>query len=333
MNDSPAVSILVPIYKVEKYLARCIDSVLAQDFTDWELILVDDGSPDRCPEICDEYAQKDERIRVVHKENGGLPSARLAGFKEARGKYVAFLDADDYLLPDALTTLYNAISKGYDMVRSKVHRVAENGMEWDEQYEEEWGEMTGHVMYQQALVSKGTSPYLHSAIYRASLFTEDVFQNLVRNSITVGEDWITNFGISAKVERLLTIDKPTFAYALNGESMINSYVRGEEYQKRISMATHPYWQNIDQCIKELAEKYSVVSKINRFFVPELPFSFENYHAVKKLLPSLPGEIKRAVSAKRLYFINCLPAYYCYTRLFCLATFIVNQKCRKRKILK
>lgn len=328
----PQISILVPIYKVEKYLSRCIESVLAQDFADWELILVDDGSPDRCPEICDEYARKDERIRVVHKENGGLVSARLAGFQESRGGYLVFLDADDYLLPAALATLYNAISEGYDMVRSRVHRVAENGMEWDESYSMGHGEMTSHENFQKALVLNEVAPYLHSAIYKASLFNEEVFQNLVRNRISVGEDWITNFCISANVERLLNMDKPTYVYALNGESMINSFVKGEGYQKRISMATYPYWKNVDSGIKELVDKYSVVSKINRLFIPELPFSFDNYFAVKKQLPSLPLKVKQTISAKRLYFFNCLPIYYCYTRLFCLATFIVKQKCKRRRIL-
>ena len=101
--NSPLISVLVPVYKVEAYLQRCIDSVLAQDFMDWEMILVDDGSPDRCPEICDEAAKKDVRIRVVHKENGGLLSARKAGVQIARGDYFVFWDSDDshaIFLPD-----------------------------------------------------------------------------------------------------------------------------------------------------------------------------------------------------------------------------------------
>ena len=105
--ENPKVSILVPIYNVEKYLPRCIESVLSQDFKAYELILVDDGSPDQCPQICDEYAKKDSRIKVVHKRNGGLVSARLAGFMEARGEYVMHVDSDDYLLPSAISTLYN----------------------------------------------------------------------------------------------------------------------------------------------------------------------------------------------------------------------------------
>ena len=95
----PLVSIIVPVYRVEPYLHRCVDSILAQTFTDFELILVDDGSPDNCGAICDEYAQKDLRVRVVHKENGGLASARNAGLDVAVGSYILFADSDDYVSP------------------------------------------------------------------------------------------------------------------------------------------------------------------------------------------------------------------------------------------
>ena len=89
-------SVVIPIYNVEKYLRQCVDSVLIQDFKDYELILVDDGSPDRCPAICDEYAARDERVVVIHKPNGGLSDARNAGILRARGEYLCFLDSDDY---------------------------------------------------------------------------------------------------------------------------------------------------------------------------------------------------------------------------------------------
>ncbi len=89
-------SIIVPIYNVEKYLKECVDSILTQTFTDYEIILVDDGSPDNCPLICDEYVKKDTRIRVVHKANGGLSDARNAGLEIATGKYIIFIDSDDF---------------------------------------------------------------------------------------------------------------------------------------------------------------------------------------------------------------------------------------------
>lgn len=92
----PLISVIIPIYNVEKYLNKCVDSVLSQSFQDIEVILVDDGSPDQCPKICDEYEQKDKRVKVIHKENGGLSDARNAGIKLAVGKFVMFLDSDDF---------------------------------------------------------------------------------------------------------------------------------------------------------------------------------------------------------------------------------------------
>lgn len=103
------ISIIIPVYKVEKYLSRCVDSVLAQTYRNIEIILVDDGSPDKCPEICDEYAQRDGRITVIHKENGGLSDARNVGIEAARGAYVGFVDSDDYIHPDMYKELYGAL--------------------------------------------------------------------------------------------------------------------------------------------------------------------------------------------------------------------------------
>lgn len=102
----PAVSVIVPVYKAEKYLEKCVDSILSQSFSDFELILVDDGSPDNCPAMCDEWAAKDSRIRVVHKENGGVSSARNTGLDRAAGAYVLFVDSDDYVHPDFIRRLY-----------------------------------------------------------------------------------------------------------------------------------------------------------------------------------------------------------------------------------
>lgn len=91
------ISVIVPVYKAEKVIARCIESVIAQEYQDWELILVDDGSPDRSGEICDEYAKKDARIRVIHQKNAGASAARNHGMDEAKGEYICFIDADDYV--------------------------------------------------------------------------------------------------------------------------------------------------------------------------------------------------------------------------------------------
>lgn len=105
------VSIIVPVYKTEKYLEKCISSIVAQTYTDLEIILVDDGSPDQCPQLCDAWAAKDSRIRVIHKENGGLCSARNAGMEIMTGEYFMFADSDDWLEPDMIAALYTMITK------------------------------------------------------------------------------------------------------------------------------------------------------------------------------------------------------------------------------
>ena len=121
-------SVIVPIYKIEKYLPRCIDSVLAQSFDDYELILVDDGSPDHCPEICDAYAQKDARIKVIHKLNGGLVSARQAGITQAVGDYVFHLDGDDAICDDALESAYQIIREMHPDIVSFSYRRCIDGV-------------------------------------------------------------------------------------------------------------------------------------------------------------------------------------------------------------
>lgn len=107
----PQISVIVPVYKVEPYLSRCIDSILSQTFTDFELILVDDGSPDNCGKICDEYAEKDSRILVIHQENQGQAAARNNAVSIAKGEWIHFVDSDDLIHPQMLEILYSAVDE------------------------------------------------------------------------------------------------------------------------------------------------------------------------------------------------------------------------------
>ena len=111
MNRKPEISVIVPMYKVEKYINRCIDSILCQTYSDFELLLVDDGSPDSCYEIGLAYSKKDERVRIFHKENGGLSDARNFGTARANGKYITFIDSDDYVSSDYLATLIGMLNE------------------------------------------------------------------------------------------------------------------------------------------------------------------------------------------------------------------------------
>lgn len=121
------ISVIVPIYKVEKYLERCIRSIVTQTYENIEIILVDDGSPDNCPKLCDEWADKDSRIQVIHKPNGGLSDARNAGLKIATGVYVAFIDSDDYIHPQFIESLYFIMKQQCaDVVACGYKQVAED---------------------------------------------------------------------------------------------------------------------------------------------------------------------------------------------------------------
>ena len=109
--EEEMISVVVPIYKVEEFLPACIESIIGQSYRNLDLILVDDGSPDSCPEICEEYKKLDSRIRVIHKQNGGLSDARNAGIKVARGKWITFIDSDDYIGTDFLKELYETVKQ------------------------------------------------------------------------------------------------------------------------------------------------------------------------------------------------------------------------------
>lgn len=123
----PKISVIVPVYKAEKYLHRCVGSLLAQTFADFEIILVDDGSPDCSGVICDEYAAKDNRIKVIHKENGGVASARQCGIDNATGEYTIHADPDDWVEPTMLEELYNkAVEENADMVVCDYYRYNKN---------------------------------------------------------------------------------------------------------------------------------------------------------------------------------------------------------------
>lgn len=122
-----ALSIIVPVYRAEQYLVKCIESILNQTFDDFELILVDDGSPDKSGEICDQYAKRDSRVKVIHKENGGASSARNAGLEIAQGEYIGFVDSDDWIHRDMFCKMYQlAIKKAADIVQCRFKIVFED---------------------------------------------------------------------------------------------------------------------------------------------------------------------------------------------------------------
>ncbi len=330
--SNPAISILIPVYKVEQYLQRCIDSVLSQDFTDYELILVDDGSPDRCGMICDENACKDSRIKVVHKKNGGLVSARKVGFEVSVAPYLVFLDSDDWLMPGALSALYRKIDEGYDIVRGRNWRVLDNGEKMLEQPRLATGELKGCEAYLQAIINASMSPYLWGAIYRRDLFSSQMYEQIL--PVSIGEDWVTNIAIASKVKRVCLMDEIVYYYFINRASMMQQRVCSWEYGDMIERILYNVTGDAPTFFKSKIRECRICGKIADFFVPELSFSEKTYQDVRNYLSdsSRRKNVSAIVDSKFMHFIDyrLLFKYYSIFYRFLFRWF--KLKGRKRKLI-
>lgn len=166
------ISIIVPIYNAEQYLHRCIDSILAQSYTDFELLLIDDGSKDDSGAICDDYAAKDSRVRVFHKENGGVSSARNLGLDHAQGEYVTFCDADDYVSEDWLAAYSEAIARNVDLAIQGYYAI-----DGDNTVEKNLSLCQGNTIEAKrqlitSLMSQGMYGYLWVKLFRRAIIEE-----------------------------------------------------------------------------------------------------------------------------------------------------------------
>ncbi|MCU0082033.1 glycosyltransferase family 2 protein [Streptococcus danieliae] len=172
MKD-PFLTIVVPVYQVEKYLERCIDSILNQNYQDYEIILVDDGSTDRSPEICDEYAEKFEQIQVVHKENGGLSDARNTGIEKAKGKYLLFIDSDDWLASSCLEELMPILEKrDVDLLCFARQFVKSEKESLSSVQSPELRVVTGYEAYLEMMQHGWVTGFATDKIFKKSLFSE-----------------------------------------------------------------------------------------------------------------------------------------------------------------
>lgn len=225
------VSVIVPCYKVEKYLSTCIESVLNQTYADWELILVDDGSPDRSGEICDEYAEKDKRIHVVHKPNGGLSSARNAGLDVMNGEFVTFLDSDDFWHQDYLKILMGfIIQDGADIAQCDfVRGTATAFPESDNK-----GSVAVYNRHS-VFTSQAAKIIMCGKVYKASFF------ETVRMPVgLINEDDWTTWKLYDQAERVVVTDQPLYYYTINPDSIMGKAKKKPDltywnaYQERIA---------------------------------------------------------------------------------------------------
>lgn len=227
------ISIVVPVYNAEQFIHRCIDSILNQTYADFELLLIDDGSKDCSGIICDEYAVRDSRVRVFHKENGGVYAARMDGISLSTGDYILFVDADDLLkIKDSLFEVFPFLD-GCE--------VAITGMPKDEH------NVSG-MDYRRDLMSGKVRPSIWARFFRCDIIKSSVLD--VPRDIVYGEDWLMNLMVSLHVERCVYLSCDIYDYQINDSSVSKRFVKTYTYEKKFySLLKNIFIDNIDR--KEL----------------------------------------------------------------------------------
>lgn len=226
MDGTPLISVIVPIYMIDQYIGICIESILNQTYKNLEIILVDDGGHDRCPEICDLYAKKDSRIRVIHKTNGGLVSARKAGLQESNGKYISYVDGDDWIGPGFIEGLYTAaVTTDADIVCAGHTRALFSksesflnalpiGVYEENRLQELWKAMLSVENYYRP----GITTYVWNKLFRREILLAP--QSLVDNRITIGEDAAVTYPALMLCHRVVVIDNVAYHYRQREDSML-----------------------------------------------------------------------------------------------------------------
>lgn len=211
------ISIIVPVYNIEKYLVPCVDSILGSSCQDFELILVDDGATDSSGSICDEYSSRDERITVLHQENGGIGVARNNGFKKAKGEYVIFIDGDDVIHPEMLEMMKNALdSSDSDLALVRAYTIDDNGEVTSTAMERE---PVSHTItqeeYMRCLFGKNEFgyPVVWNKLYRRTLIEDLPFKTVDAEDI----EWMTR--VLMKVKKISVIERQLYGYRLRPTSI------------------------------------------------------------------------------------------------------------------
>lgn len=250
----PAISVIVPVYRAENLLAKCVESILGQSFGDFELILIDDGSPDQSGALCDQFARQDERVRVIHQANGGVSAARNAGMAAAQGDFLAFCDADDYLALNALERLYTAAAEnGADTAGCGHYYIWPDG-----RTQEERGALPAGTYGPEQLRAGIVEPLLGRRLdFGSGVFNGFVVRFLYSRTVIQSNDisfegayledelFLMEYFLHA--EKLAMVDDPLYYYLQNPASVTRSYLPG-------------YMDVFSRCMERkraLAEKYGL----------------------------------------------------------------------------
>lgn len=264
----PKVSVIVPVYKVEQYIHKCVDSILGQSFEDIQVILVDDGSPDICGSICDQYAEQDRRVEVIHKENGGLSDARNAGMIRAKGEYVLFVDSDDYIEQDMIEYLYSNIrSADADMAVCGIYEVYSDRIEAQEEEPE--------------FVCSGEEAF--RCILRGHTIRGEIWNKLIRRSCMEGlefpkgrlyEDIYYTVDLMQRIEKVSVGTKPKYYYLHRADS-----ITGQAYRPQLFDIIDGYTKNyqiVKKVFPSLEKEAQCLWIWSRFIVLDKMLLEDNY---------------------------------------------------------
>tara|TARA_R110000744_G_scaffold252811_5_gene368524 strand:+ start:3476 stop:4708 length:1233 start_codon:yes stop_codon:yes gene_type:complete len=250
------ISVIVPIFRIEKYLPKCIDSLLNQTFSDFELILVDDGSPDNCPKICDDYAKTDSRIKVIHKKNGGLVSARKEGLKNAAGTYITFVDGDDWVDEFYLDILFNlAELNDADLVVTGHFREFNGKIEtikpkmvgvYDEK--ELKSKILPYAIYNGEFCEHGISTYVWNKLFKTELLCDVLFD--VPNEIIMGEDAAITFSYLTISKSLVISSTPLYYYRQRHDSIVKSIENPKTEYYRLGLLMNYLQSKLQKVLNE-----------------------------------------------------------------------------------
>ncbi|ASK63714.1 hypothetical protein CFK37_16890 [Virgibacillus phasianinus] len=287
---SNKISIIVPIYKVESYINKCIDSILAQTYNDFELILVNDGSPDNCGEICEEYAKKDKRIRVIHKKNGGVSSARNKGIEIAKGDYIGFVDPDDTIEP----TMYEELLKAADyynadMVICPIKSI--NLVNNTTSVSSIWKDK-GQLIGKQNIINDIIPSLLLGKTYSLVSSVNKLYKKSIFDSHNIrfdenkhhSEDVRLNFTLLTLVDNLLYVEKAYYKYYIRNRESLTKIFRADLYD---------YILDNKNFLIELSKQYKQDENIE---------SVKNHFTKVTLLFMQNVAVKKDISAEQRYEI-------------------------------
>lgn len=247
------ITVIVPVYNVAKYLEKCVKSIQDQTYKSLEIILVDDGSTDSSGAICDKYATEDSRIRVIHKPNGGLSSARNAGLDAAKGDYVGFIDSDDYIAPDFYESLLKISDKSNTIACSRIVRVDEAGAVFQRTYDHDKAESTSILEYIRELLMHTGDVSACSKLFPRSLIGSHRFDETKLN-----EDLLFMVGLLNKLQTICYTGKIGYYYLCRSNSISSAYGKAIEDMVGNSLVFKAYVNEKHPALNEEADRFAFI---------------------------------------------------------------------------